>query len=93
MSCALDSDGKLSLMFRTGSGYPAGKNLGSFGKILSQSGYVLVIDILYILGAERANLLLFVRTEGFLLCFLGIFVLYILIQRDNLLFRLLQLID
>jgi len=77
-------------MLRAGSGYSAGKNLGSFRKILSQSGDVFVIDNFYLLGAERANLLL-VGTEGFLLCFLGIFGLYFLIQRDNLLFRLLQL--
>lgn len=86
VSCALDSDSKLSLMLCAGSGDSAGKNLCSFGKILSESGNIFVIYIGDLLGAERANLLPLVRTERLLLCILRIFVLYIFIQSDNLLY-------
>lgn len=57
MSCALDSNGELSLMECTGTGNTAGEYLSSLGHALSEPCSILIIYSLYLIGAEYANLL------------------------------------
>ena len=73
LSCALNSGGELSLMKSTVTGDTSGKNLRSFGEILSQSCDVLIVDVFNLFGAEKANFLLSARTER-LLNFLDFFI-------------------
>ena len=72
LSCALNSGGELSLMKSTVTGDTSGKNLRSFGEILSQSCDVLIVDVFNLFGAEKANFLLSAGTER-LLNFLDFF--------------------
>lgn len=53
---ALDSDGELTLVSSTGTGYSAGKDLGTLGNELAKTGYILIINAFYVFGAEMANL-------------------------------------
>ena len=73
LSCALNSGGELSLMKSTVTGDTSGKNLRSFGEILSQSCDVLIVDVFNLFGAEKANFLLSAGTER-LLNFLDFFI-------------------
>ena len=73
LSCALNSGGELSLMKSTVTGDTSGKNLRSFGEILSQSCDVLIVDVFNLFGAEKANFLLSAGTES-LLNFLDFFI-------------------
>ena len=73
LSCALNSGGELSLMKSTVTGDTSGKNLRSFGDILSQSCDVLIVDVFNLFGAEKANFLLSAGTER-LLKFLDFFI-------------------
>jgi len=60
-------------MERAVAGNTSGKNLGSFGKILSESCYIFIINVFDLFGAENANLLLSAGTER-LLNFLDFFI-------------------
>src|SRR5699024_9632693 len=55
VTCSLDSNCQSSLMFRTVSCDSSGKNLSSFGNILSQFCYILVIDLIIFFAAEYTN--------------------------------------
>ena len=57
-SCSLDSDSQLTLMLCTGAGNAAGKNLCALGGKLAKTCSILVIDVLYLILAELADLLL-----------------------------------
>lgn len=57
MTCALDCCGEVTLMSCAGTGYTARKNLASLGHKAAQTGDVLVINVLYLINAEAANLL------------------------------------
>lgn len=57
MSCALDRDGQLTLMTGTGAGYTAGDDLSAVGEISSQTGDVLIINIMDFIYAEGTNFL------------------------------------
>ena len=59
-------------MKSTVTGDTSGKNLRSFGEILSQSCDVLIVDVFNLFGAEKANFLLSAGTER-LLDFLDFF--------------------
>ena len=60
-------------MKSTVTGDTSGKNLRSFGEILSQSCDVLIVDVFNLFGAEKANFLLSAGTER-LLNFLDFFI-------------------
>ena len=65
LSSSLDSGGELSLVKSAGTGYASGEDLCSLGNELSELCNVLVIDSLYLILAEDANLLSSVnRAEG-----------------------------
>ena len=53
----LDSDGELTLVSSTGTGYSAGKDLGTLGNELAKTGYILIINAFNTINAEMANLL------------------------------------
>ena len=53
-------------MKSTVTGDTSGKNLRSFGEILSQSCDVLIVDVFNLFGAEKANFLLSAGTERLL---------------------------
>ena len=58
MSCALDSNGQLSLMTGAGAGYTAGKDLGTLGDISLKLCNILIVDLgVLSVNTERANLL------------------------------------
>ena len=56
LTSALDSDGQLSLVTSTGTGYAAGQNLGTLGHVTAQTSNVFVIDAFYVVYAEAADL-------------------------------------
>ena len=58
MTRTLDSDGELTLMLCAGAGDSSGEDLRTLGDILSQTGYVLVIDLVDVICAELADFLL-----------------------------------
>ena len=64
MPCPLDSDGELPLMTGTGAGNSARKYLGAFGKVLSDAADIFVVDIIDLVGAERAYFLPSLVAEG-----------------------------
>ena len=65
LTCSLDSGGELSLVKSAGAGNTSGEDLCSLGNELSELSNVLIIDSLYLVLAEDANLLSsVVRTEG-----------------------------
>ena len=65
LSSSLDSGGELSLVKSAGTGYASGEDLCSLGNELSELCNILVIDSLYLILAEDANLLSSVnRAEG-----------------------------
>lgn len=43
-------------MTRAGAGHPAGQNLSPIGEITAKGLYVLIVDELYFIGAEPAEL-------------------------------------
>lgn len=53
----LDSDGQLALMLCAGAGNSSRKDLRALGDVLSQACYILVIDLVDVIGAELADLL------------------------------------
>lgn len=57
MARALDSYSELALMLCAGTGDSSRKDLCALGDILSQAGYILVIDLVDMIGAELADLL------------------------------------
>ena len=57
LTSSLDCYGKLSLVKSAGSGYASGENLSSLRDKLSELSYVLVVDSVYFILAEDANLL------------------------------------
>lgn len=58
MAGALDCDCELTLMISAGAGNSSGKNLRTLACAFAQTGYVLVINMVYLVAAERANLFL-----------------------------------
>ncbi len=82
MSCALNSDCELSLMFSTGTCNASGKNLRSFGKVLSQSESVLIVNILDFVSAESTNLFSLLGSERLLSVgsYFSIQSIYLLLQ-------------
>ena len=65
LTSSLDCYGKLSLVKSAGAGYASGEDLSSLRDKLSELSYVLVVDSVYFILAEDANLLSSVhRTEG-----------------------------
>ena len=54
MSSAFDSNGKLALMMRTGTGDPAGNNLCTFRKVSPETGNILIVYLLYFINAKCA---------------------------------------
>ena len=72
LSCSLDCYGKLSLVKSAGTGYASGENLCSLGNKLSELCNILVVDSVYLILTEDANLLSSVHgTEG-TLCIVSI---------------------
>ena len=57
LACSLNSGGKLSLMKSAGAGNTSGEDLCSLGNELSELSNILVIDLVYLILAEDANLL------------------------------------
>ncbi len=57
-SCSLNSNGQLTLMLCTSAGDAAGKDLCTLGSKLAETSGILVIDVLYLIQAELADLLL-----------------------------------
>ena len=57
VSCSLDRNCQLTLMISTGAGDTAGQDLGSFRHALLELSDILVVDLLYTVYAEHANLL------------------------------------
>ncbi len=65
LASPLDSYGELSLVESASAGYTSGKDLCSLGNELSELSNVLVINTVYLILAEDANLLSSVhRTVG-----------------------------
>ena len=58
LSCSLDSCCKRSLVISAAACYSSGKDLSALGDILSQASDVLVIDLVDMIRAELADLLL-----------------------------------
>lgn len=87
MSCTLNSGSKLSLMLSTSAGNTSGKNLGTFGKVSSQLKGILIINMLYFVSTERANLFSLLRSEGLLHFRLNFGFVGVVIQSNNLLFN------
>ena len=63
-TCALYRNGYLTLVLSASSGNSAGQNLGTLAYALSESGYILVIDVIDLIGAEDANLLVLSAVYG-----------------------------
>jgi hypothetical protein len=83
MACSLNSDSKLTLMISAGSGDSSGKDLGTLAYALSESAYVFVIDMVDLISAELADLLVsFVLTEGLLRlrCLIVIHLTFLLLK-------------
>ena len=57
MTRTLDGSCEVTLMSRAGTGYTSGQNLASLGHITAKTRDILVIDVLYLVNAESANLL------------------------------------
>ena len=57
LTCSLNSNGELSLMKSASAGNASGEDLSSLRDKLSELCYVLVIDSVYFILAEDANLL------------------------------------
>ena len=73
LTCSLNCNGKLSLVKSAGAGNTSGENLSSLGNKLSELSYVLVINAVYLVLTEDANLLSSVhRTESGALCIVSI---------------------
>jgi hypothetical protein len=53
-------------MLSTGTRDSSGKDLGSLGDTLLESGNVLVVNVLYLVCTESANFLSLAGLEGFL---------------------------
>ena len=69
----LDGLGQHTLMLGAGTGGALGQDLGTLGHVLTQLCNILVIDIVYLVLAEDANLLSSViRTKGGTLCIVSI---------------------
>ncbi len=65
LACSLNSYGELSLVKSASAGNTSGEDLCSLGNELSELSNILVIDLVYLILAEDANLLSSVhRTEG-----------------------------
>ena len=56
-SCALNCNGDLTLVLCASSGYSSGEDLGALAYALSESCYILIVDVLDLVGAEKADLL------------------------------------
>ena len=54
MTGALDRNGQLALMTRTGAGHTAGNDLCTFAEVSSQTRDILIIDRAELIDAERA---------------------------------------
>ena len=83
VACSLNSDSKLTLMISAGSGDSSGKDLGALAYALSKSAYVFVIDMVDLISAELADLLVsFVLTEGLLRlrCLIVIHLTFLLLK-------------
>ena len=57
MTRALDRCCEVTLMSCAGAGDTTGKNFSSFGHKAAQTGDILIINVLYLINAEAANLL------------------------------------
>ena len=57
MTSTLDGDGQCALMISAGAGHTAGNDLCTLRDVLTQTGYVLVIDGVDAIDTEAANLL------------------------------------
>jgi hypothetical protein len=69
MASSLNGDGQLTLVKSAGTVDSSGKNLSALADALSESGNVLIVDVLDLIGTELADLSmsLIARTEGLLL--------------------------
>ncbi len=61
---ALYCNGYLTLVLSASSGNSAGQNLGTLAYALSQSGYILIVDMIDLISAEDANLLVLAAVYG-----------------------------
>lgn len=59
---ALNCNGYLTLVLSASSGNSAGQNLGTLAYALSESGYILIVDMIDLICAEYANLLVLAAT-------------------------------
>ena len=82
MACALDGYGQLTLMTSAGAGYTAGNDLSAFGKVLTQTGNILVVDFLNSIYTESANLSAGLSATGTIISFQGRNLLTSYIQCD-----------
>ena len=73
MACSLDGDGQLTLVHSAGAADSSGKNLSALAGALFETGNVLVVNVLDLVGTETADLSmsLIALTEGLLLGLLG----------------------
>jgi hypothetical protein len=51
----------------TGTGYTAGKDLGTLGNVLSELGRILIVNLGYFIHAELANLSAALHARSFLI--------------------------
>ncbi len=79
VACSLYSNGQLTLMKSAGAGDSSGKDLGTLAYALLESGNVLIVDMIDLIGAELADLSVsFVAlTEGLLRLSLSLIIIHL----------------
>ena len=56
LTCALDSDGQLTLMLCAGAGHTAGQDLAALGNISAKLSSILEVDLFHFINTERTDL-------------------------------------